>query len=215
MLRTKSVKLKTIPAMAFRIKTPEGPSITIQRADQKQPGIASVSKTSGKAIISPNTNLKYYPEEAFEETIRLTNGLTYKRQKENRQKGIKVTKEMVKEKKVKEPEEVIIDSTEYLKIIDKYSDKNGKLSYDLINKDFIKFAKSSSVVKKMIEEGTTAAKVRNYVVANKIRNICDNHNLEDKQIRKMVELLDETYAKGVFKELNDEIRKLLAANKKK
>ena len=131
MLRTKSVKLKTIPAMAFRIKTPEGPSITIQRADQKQPGIASVSKTSGKAIISPNTNLKYYPEEAFEEAIRLTNGLTYKRQKENRQKGIKVTKEMVKEKKVKEPEEVIIDSTEYLKIIDKYSDKNGKLSYDL------------------------------------------------------------------------------------
>ena len=140
MLRTKSVKLKTIPAMAFRIKTPEGPSITIQRADQKQPGIASVSKTSGKAIISPNTNLKYYPEEAFEEAIRLTNGLTYKRQKENRQKGIKVTKEMVAEKKEKVKEEVTVDPKDYQMILDKFMDKNGKFSYDLINKDFIKFA---------------------------------------------------------------------------
>ena len=210
MLRTKSVKLKTIPAMAFRIKTPAGPSITIQRADYEQPGIASVSRTSGKPIISSNTNLKYYPEEAFEEAISLTNGLTYKRGK-----GTKVSKEMVKEKKEKPVEEVIIDTAEYQKIIDQYSDKNGKLSYELINKDFIRFAKSSSVVKKMIEEGTTAAKVRNYVIANKIRNITENHNLDDKQIKKMVELLDETYAKGVFKDLNSEIRKLLAANNKK
>ncbi len=210
MLRTKSVKLKTIPTMAFRIKTPAGPTITIQRADYEQPGIASISRTSGKPIISSNTNLKYYPEEAFEEAIASTNGLTYKKGK-----GTKVTKEMVKEKKVKEPEEVIIDSDDYQKIVDLYSDKNGRLSYDLINKDFIRFTKSSSVVRKMIEEGTTAAKVRNYVVANKIRNITGDHDLDDKQIRKMVELLDETYAKGVFKELNVEIRKLLSANKKK
>lgn len=148
--------------------------------------------------------------EAFEEAIKLTNGLPYKKQK-----GVKVTKEMVKEKKEKPIEEVIIDSEEYLKIVDKYSDKNGKLSYDLINKDFIKFAKSSSVVRKMIEEGTTAAKLRNYIVANKIGNITGNHDLDDKQIKKMVELLDEIYPKGVFKELNDEIRKMFAANKKK
>lgn len=210
MLRTKSVKLKTIPAMAFRMKTADGPSITIQRADTQQPGISSLSKTSGQAVPSANTNLKLYPMEAFEEAIKLTNGLPYKKQK-----GVKVTKEMVKEKKEKPIEEVIIDSEEYLKIVDKYSDKNGKLSYDLINKDFIKFAKSSSVVRKMIEEGTTAAKLRNYIVANKIGNITGNHDLDDKQIKKMVELLDETYPKGVFKELNDEIRKMLAANKKK
>ena len=210
MLRTKAVKLTVIPAMAFRIKTASGPSITIQRADTEQPGIASVSKTSGKAVPAANTNLKLYPEEAFDEAIRLTNGLPYKKQK-----GIKVTKDMVKEKKEKEPEEVIIDSEEYLKIVDQYSDKNGKLSYDLINKDFIKFAKSSSHVRKMIEEGTTAAKVRNYVVASKIRNITGNDKLDDKQIKKMVELLDETYAKGIFKDLNNEIRRMLSANKKK
>ena len=96
MLRTKSVKLKTIPAMAFRMKTADGPSITIQRADSQQPGIASLSKTSGQAVPSANTNLKLYPMEAFEEAIKLTNGLPYKKQK-----GVKVTKEMVKEKKEK------------------------------------------------------------------------------------------------------------------
>lgn len=210
MLRTKSVKLTTIPAMAFRIKTPAGPSITIQRADTEQPGIASISRTSGQPIIAVNTNLKLYPPEAFEEAIALTNGLTYKRGK-----GTKVTKEMVKEKKEKPVEEVIIDSEDYQKIVDMYSDKNGKLSYDLINKDFIRFAKSSSVVRDMIAEGASAAKVRNYVISNKIRNITGDHDLTDKQIKKMVELLDETYAKGVFKELNGEIRKMLAANKKK
>ncbi len=196
--------------MAFRIKTPAGPSITIQRADYEQPGIASISRTSGKPIISSNTNLKFYPEEAFEEAIASTNGLTYKRGK-----GSKVTKEMVKEKKEKPIEEVIIDSEDYQKIVDQYSDKNGKLSYELINKDFIRFAKSSSVVKKMIEEGSTASKVRNYVISNKIRNITGDHDLDDKQIKKMVDLLDETYAKGVFKDLNSEIRKLLSANKNK
>ena len=67
----------------------------------------------------------------------------------------------------------------------------------------------------MIEEGATPAKVRNYVVGNKIRNITNNDKLTDKQVKKMAELLDEAYPKGVFKDLNAEIRKMVAANKKK
>ena len=211
MLRTKSVKLKTIPAMAYRVKSPKGPSITVQRSDREQPGIASISRTSGEAVPAANTDLKAYPMEAFKEAIDLTNGLPYKNQK-----GVKVTKEMVKEKKVKEPEEeVVINYDDYLKIVEKYSDKSGKLSYELLNKDFIKFAKSSSIVRNMIEEGSTAAKIRNYVVSNKIRNITGNDDLTDKEIRKIVELLDEAYPKSVFKELDAEIRRMLSANKKK
>ena len=210
MLRTKAVKLSVIPAMAFRVKLASGPSITIQRADYEQAGIASISRTSGQAIPAKNINQKMYPPEAFAEAIALTNGLPYRRDK-----GIKVTKEMVKEKKEKPVEEVIVDSNEYQILVDKYSDKNGKLSYDLINKDFIKFAKSSSVVRDMVAENQSAAKIRNYVVGNKIRNIVGNQDLTDKQVKAMVDLLDEAYPKGVFKELNDEIRKMLSANKKK
>ncbi len=210
MLRTKSVKLTVIPAMAFRIKSPDGPSITIQRADYEAAGIASISRTSGEPIPSANTNMKMYPIEAFKEAIEKTNGLPYKRGK-----GVKVDKNEFKEKKVKPVEEVIIDSEEYQKVVDHYSDKNGRLSYELLNKDFIKFAKSSSVVRKMVEEGTTVAKLRNYMSCNKIRNITGNDKLSDKQVKKMVELLDEAYVKGIFKELNEELKKMLGANKRK
>ena len=67
----------------------------------------------------------------------------------------------------------------------------------------------------MVAENQSAAKIRNYVVGNKIRNIVGNQDLTDKQVKAMVDLLDEAYPKGVFKELNDEIRKMLSANKKK
>ena len=215
MLRTKAVKLTTIPAMAFRAKLPGGPSITIQRSDYEQPGIASISRTSGEAIPAANINTKVFPPEAFKEAIELTSGLPYNRTKEKKQKGIKVTKEMTKEEKEVVEEEIVIDSEEYQKILDKYEDKNGKLSYDLINKDFIKFAKSSSIVRDMAAEGATAKKIHNYVVTNKIRNITGNQDLSDKQVKKMVELLDETYPKGIFKELDSEIRKMVKTNKRK
>ena len=113
MLRTKSVKLTVIPAMAFRIKSADGPSITIQRADYEAAGIASISRTSGEPIPSANTNMKMYPVEAFKEAIEKTNGLPYKRGK-----GVKVDKKDFKEKKVKPVEEVIIDSDEYQKVVD-------------------------------------------------------------------------------------------------
>ena len=212
MLRTKSVKLTVIPAVAFRVKMAGGPSITIQRDDYEQPGIASLSKTSGEAIPSKNTNLKMFPPEAFKEAIEKTNGLPYKKQK-----GVKVEKGSLskKEEKEIEEEEIIVSSEDYKKIVDKYSDRSGKLSYDLINKDFIKFAKSSSVVRDLAADGASVAKLRNYITSNKIRNITGNPNLSDKQIKKIVSLLDETYPKGIFKELNSELRKMVAVNKKK
>ena len=210
MLRTKAVKLSVIPAMAYRVKSPKGVNITIQRSDQKQPGIATISRTSGEAIPLKNTDVKAYPIEAFNEAIRLTNGLSYKNEK-----GVKVSKEMVKEKKEKKVEVVEVNEKDYQKIIDKYSDKNGKFSYDLMNKDFISFAKRSSVVKGMIAEGESTARIRNYIVATKFRNITGNDDLTDKQIKKIVDRLDEMSEKGVFKELDAELRRMQKANKRK
>ncbi len=110
-----------------------------------------------------------------------------------------------------EQEEVIVDSAEYLKIVEKYTDKNGKLSYELLNKDMIRFAHASSRVRKMIEEGAELEEIRNYVVGTKFRNITGNDNLSDAQIQKMVELLDEVSPKGVFKEFNEKIKRSLKA----
>ena len=215
MIRTNVVKLTVIPAMAFRQKLQAGGSgITILRADYKQPGIASISNRTGEPIPTVNTNIKKYPLEAFKEAMDLTRGMPYRKQG-----NVKVTKDMLLEEAKDEPEnpedEVIIDSNEYQKIVDHYSDKNGKLSYDLMNKDFIKFAKSSKIVKDMIAEKKSAASIRNYVVSNKFKNISGNHDLTSKQLKKITELLDEANPKHVYKEFNAEIHKMLSANKRK
>lgn len=216
MIRTKAVKLTVIPATAFREKLQKGGSgITILRADTKQPGLATISNTSGKPIPNKQTDLKKYPIEAFEEAAELTRGLPYSKQAKLKPEE-KAYMEQHKKETVIEEEEVIINSEDYQKIIDKYTDKNGVFSYDLMNKDFIKFAKSSSVVRNMIDERKSEAAIRNYVISNKFKNITDNDDLTSKELKKIVELLDETRPNGsAFKELNAEIRKMLKGNKKK
>ncbi len=210
MLRTKAVKLTVIPAVAYRSKSPKGINVTLVRADKKQPGIAAISKTSGDAVPTQNTDLKAYPMEAFKEAISLTAGLPYRNQN-----APKVSKEDFKVKKEKAAEEIAVNEKDYEKILRKYTDKNGKFSYELLNKDLISFAKRSSVVKDMVAEGASAAKIRNYIVTNKFRNITGNDDLNDKQIKLIISRLDETQPKGVFKELDAEIRKMLKANKRK
>lgn len=207
MYRTNAVKLSVIPALAYRQRlTSGGSGITILRPDAKQPGIASISKTSGEAIPAANTPEKLYPAEAFAEAIALTAGMPYRKQK-----NIRVTEAMAAEPIGEETEEkdVVIDSSDYQKTVEHYTDKNGKLSYDLINRDMIKFAHSSSIVRKMIAEGEGAAKIRGYITGMKFRNITENRDLTDDQVQKISELLDEVSPKGVYKELNSELRKLL------
>lgn len=213
MIRTKTVTLSTIKAIAFRQKlTSGGSGITIMRDDCKQPGIASISNKTGEPIPTANTDLEKYPLEAFKEAMELTNGFPYKKQK-----GVKVNEKMFPEEtvEVNEEEEVIIDSDEYNKIIDKYTDKTGKLSYDLMNNDFIKFAKSSTIVNKMVEERKSLASIRNYIISNRLKNITGNDDLTSKELKKIVEMLDEVSPKGVYKELNNELKKMLNVNKRK
>ena len=214
MIRTNTVQLSVIPAYAYRHKLKDGGSgITILRKDTAQPGIASISKTSGEAIPSANTDTKLYPAEAFAEAMTMTNGMPYKNKKNVKMEKAEII-EVKDEPAEKQEEEVIINSDEYQMIVDKYSDKNGKLSYALMNKDFIKFAHSSKIVRDMTAEGKSAASIRNYIISNKFKNITGNDDLTSKELKKIVELLDEVSPKGVYKELNDEIRKMLGKAKK-
>ena len=112
MIRTKTVDLTTIPAVAYRQKLKSGGSgIVIVRRDYHQPGIASISKNTGTAIPTSNTPLDQYPEEAFAEALELTNGLTYKH---NNEPVVVGEKEEVEEPITEEEkeEEVVVDSVE-------------------------------------------------------------------------------------------------------
>ena len=216
MIRTDVVNLTVIDAVAFRQKlTAGGSGVTILRYDVDQPGIASISKTSGEAIPSANTPEDLYPKEAFQEAIKLTAGMPYKKRG-----GVRLDKKKVKEVKPaanEEPleEEVFIDSDEYQALVDHYTDKNGKLSYELINRDLIRFAHSSKTVRTMLDEGASVKKIRTYIVCTKFRTVIGNKNLTEAQILKMADLLDEVSPKSVFKTLDSELRKQSAARKQK
>ena len=212
MIRTNVVELTTIKAFAYRQKLKAGDnSILIYRPDVKQPGIASISKSTGEPVIAKNTNLEKFPLEAFKEAIALTNGMPYKKQG-----SIKVTKDMFVEPVKEEQEEEIIEINEAAleAITAHYTDKNGKVSYDLINRELIKFAKSSSIVREMISDGKSVKNILEYIVLNKFRNISGNDSLSDQEVFKLADMIDGLDNKGMFRELNEELKKLLAKNKR-
>ena len=211
MIRTDAVKLTTIKAVAYRQKQADGDvGIVIIRPDQKQPGIAAINKKTGEPAPTANTNTSHYPVEAFKEAFRLTAGMQFRKQG-----SLKVTKSMfASEKPVKEPEVISMNEAAYETILNHYTDKNGKLSYDIINKELIRFAHSSSIVRNMIAENKSLSQIREYIVFNKFRNIADNQDLSEGELRLIIEALNEADQKGVFKEHNEEIKKLLSKNKK-
>lgn len=207
MIRTNVVELTSIKGIAYRQKLPSGGSgIVILREGAAQPGIASISKTSGEAIPSDNTSKRLYPKKAFKEAMELTAGLPYKKQGKVKLKGKSLPEAPAA--RDKKEEVVVVDSAEYGKLVEKYTDKNGKLSYELLNKDMIKFAHSSSIARKMVKEGRSVEEIRLYAAGTKFRGITGNSELTEAQILKMVELLDEVSPKGVFKVFNDELRKM-------
>ncbi len=215
MIRTDVVDLTVIAAVAYRQKLNAGGSgIVILREDTAQPGIASISKTSGEPIPTVNTPAEMYPAEAFREAITLTAGLPYKKRGAVKLASAAKAATNVEEESAPEEVEVVVDSAEYQKIVDRYTDRSGKLSYALLNKDMIRFLHASSVSRRMIAEGAKAEEIRMYAAATKFRNVSGNRELTEAQVGKVIELLDEVSPRGVFKEFNDEIRRALKDAKK-
>lgn len=212
MIRTSAVELTTIQALAYRQKLKAGDAgIVILRPDVKQPGMATISRKTGEPVLAATTNKDQYPLEAFREAIALTNGMPFKKQS-----NIKVTAQTFAEPELPEEEDDFVEiNVEALdRITEHYTDKNGRMSYDLVNKELIRFAKSSSIVRNMIDEGRSVNEIRDYIILNKFRNIAGNDGLSDKEVFKIAEVIDGIDSQGMFKQLNSELRKMLAKNKK-
>ena len=219
MIRTDSVSLTTMPgAIAYRRKLPSGGSaIVIICAGKPQPGIATISKSSGEPIIAANSPKGVYSVDAFKEAMTLTAGMPYRKQ------GKPTTAEVAEEPielpdeegaVTEEQAEVVIDADEYQKLVDTYTDKNGKLSYDLMNKEMIQFAHKSEVVAQMIGAGESEDAILAYIVGTKFRNATGNKNLTDEQVAVMAQLIDDVSPIGAFKELKAKIRSMQADAKR-
>jgi hypothetical protein len=211
MIRTKIVELSTIEAAAYRQKLRDGKAgIVILRYDNAQPGLATINRRTAEPEPAANINLETFPMEAFREAMELTAGMPYSRRGPVKLSGVR--EEPEDEEAL--PEEVAtVDSAEYEAIVKAYTNKKGELSYDLLNKDFIQFAKSSKIVADMVANGASESEIRDRILKVKLESLTGNPSLTDAQTQRIVEMLDEVSPRHVFRELNDEIRKMLSQAK--
>jgi hypothetical protein len=194
--------------VAYRQKLRDGKSgIVVLRYDMSQPGLASVDRRTGTPEPSTNTNLETFPIAAFQEAIELTSGMPYSRRGAVKLSG---NAEAVDTDEASPEEFATVNSAEYEAIVKAYTNKKGDLSYQLLNKDFIQFAKSSKIVADMVAKQDSMDEIRDYIIRVKLESLTGNRELTIDQTRRIVELLDEVSPRYVFRELNDEIIRMLS-----
>lgn len=211
MIRTEIVTLTVIPGCAYRQKfTSGGSGVVILRSDSEQPGLASISKTSGDPIPTKNTPAKLFPKKAFREALELTAGLPYKKRGTPTLKEVKDAAAVAAapQEDADPITEAMAESEAYQKLLETYTDKTGKLSYKLLNKDLIQFAHRSSIVRKMIDEEASLEDIRLHIIRSKFQTVTGTP-LTDEELAALSALLDDADPKGVYKELNDELLRKL------
>ncbi len=218
MIRTKLVELSTIEAVAYRRKLGSGNSgVVIMRYDTAQPGLASLNKRSGEPDPAANADPALFPVEAFKEALELTSGTPYANRGAIRLSEPSAADAQAMEDSHAVPdtpeEEATVRSSEYEAIVKAYTNKKGELSYDLLNKDFIQFAKSNRFVADMIAQRASVDDIVDHIVLAKSQSITGNSSLSPAQTRQIVAMLDDVSPRHVFRELKEEIRRMLGANK--
>lgn len=215
-IRTKLVELSTLAAVAYRQKLKDGPGVVILRYDNAQPGIASISRKTGEPVPADNTNLEAYPLEAFQEAIELTGGMPYSRRGKVQLSGESPAEAASGAVEDSQTEDfAVVDSPEYQAIVKAYTNKKGDLSYELLNKDFIQFANSSKIVADKVANQVSLEDLRDYIIKVKFETLTGNPDLTPAQTSRIVEVLDEVSPRFVFRELDDELKKLLSQAKTK
>jgi hypothetical protein len=210
MIRTKVVELNEFDGVAFRQKlSGKRTGLVIMKFGYEQPGLAFIDNNRRLPILSKNTP-KVFTMKAFAEAKELTYGLTFAKHGKFQLMGSKLNAKEIGEDLEHEPEEVteLVCSDTYNKIIETFKDKKGDFSHLLINRDFLKFAKSSQIVQNMLKNNASEDEIRDFVVKSRFETITSNHSISDSQINLIVDLLDEVHKQGVFKKLNSEIRKM-------
>lgn len=213
LVRTVIVELSTIEAAAYRQKLRGGQSgVVILRYDTQQPGNATINPRSGEPDLSANTNPDLFPPSAFKEAMELTSGMPYSRRGKVKLSAEKEDSSIPEEtdEELTAEELATVSSAEYEAIVKAYTNRKGELSYALINKDFIQFAKSSKLVADLVANRASEEDIRNHIVKVKLEDLTGNRNLTLAQTQRILEMLDEVSPRYVLKELNDEIRKMLA-----
>ena len=218
-IRTKVAELCTIPAIAYKIKLKSGGSgIKIHRTDREEAAFAQIDKRSGEARADARVNVEIFPAEAFEEAVVLLAGLPYSA----RGKVKIVVSETVEADEIEVPEDEepgthedsaanAVDSEEFLAIVDMYSDINGKINYQLMNKQFIQFASRSKLVADLVAKRASEDEIILHVIKNRAAHLAGKReSLQDSEALALIDAIEDIDPRSAFKELKLHIRKMLA-----
>jgi hypothetical protein len=217
-IRTRLVELSSLEATAYRQKLGNGRSgVVILRNDTPQPGLALLNRNTGEPDPAPNVPTDLFPLESFKEALELTSGLPYSSRGKVRhepagKRGIPEQKaEAAMEEQENAPEDLAtVASADYAAIVKAYTNRKGELSYDLLNKNLIQAARSNPFVAEMSARKASLEEIRDHVVLANFQAVSGNRSLGLAELRRIVDLLDEVSPRSVLRELNDEIRRMLA-----
>ena len=215
-IRTKAVELSSIPAIAYKVKLASGGSgIRLLRLDMDAVGAGTIEKANNEVTFYGKIDEKIFPYEAFEEAVELTLGLPY-----SARGKIKVTVfEVAEEEEIVEDTEeenlCMSGSEEYIALVNRYSDENGKMNYTLMNKDFIQFAAKSKIVSNMVASLDSVDEILIHIVKTRVDLLVSKKkNLSDKEVSALIELLEEIDTRSAFKELKAYIKRLCSKDKR-
>jgi hypothetical protein len=217
-IRTRLVELSSLEATAYRQKLGNGRSgVVILRNDTPQPGLALLNRNTGEPDLAPNVPPDLFPLEAFREALELTSGLPYSSRGKVRhgspvkQGQPESAAEAPMEEQENAPEDVAtVASADYEAIVKAYTNRKGELSYDLLNKNLIQAARSNPFVAEMAARKASLDEIRDHVVLANFQSVTGNRALGLAEMHRIVALLDEVSPRSVLRELNDEIRRMLA-----
>ena len=216
MIRTEIVKLNTLTGLAYKQKlTAGGTGLAIITPDDR--AAFTINKRDGSVVPYGEVDAITFTNKVIEEALELTKGLSYRRLG-------KVTKvyedchcdetSAELETEDDEPSICVISSKEYEGFIMEYTDKNGKFSYQLMNRDLMKFADKSSVVGNMISEGESGEAILRYIVSSKVVNLARTKAIDDAFLTTFIETFDSMNTRSAFKELNAHIRAKMGKRKR-
>jgi len=221
-IRTRLVELSTLEAVAYRQKLRGGQSgVVILRSDTAQPGLALLNHQSGEPDLAPNTPADLYPLEAFQEALELTSGLPYSSRGPVRSPasvpGAPAPAAAAAPEAAPEWAEdpssgdlAAVNSADYQAIVKAYTNKKGEISYELLNKALIQAARSNPYVAEMVARGAGEAEIRDHVVKANFEAVTGNRHISQAEVNAITDLLDAVSPRSVLRELNEEIRRMLA-----
>jgi hypothetical protein len=217
-IRTRLVELSTLEAVAYRQKLRGGQvGVVILRQDRGQPGLALLNRHSGEADPAANLPADLFPPAAFQEALELTAGLPYSSRgpvsfpaaaASGSSEVSPALAELVEEPAAEDV--ATVNSADYGAIVKAYTNKKGELSYELLNKALIQASRSNPYVASMVARQASLEEIRDHVVKANFEAVTGNRSLGQAEVGRIVELLDEVSPRSVLRELNDDLRKLLA-----